>query len=412
MLYLGGRETPSYPAAGSVAKPLALPVSGGHASRMDELDLFAVTAPGLEPVCARELAALGIAAEAEDGGVAWRGDLRSLYRANLELRTCSRVLARAGTFRARTFPELERHAAKLPWSRFVRGGTDVELRVTTRKSKLYHQGAVAERIARVLMQSVGARASISRRDDDDDAVAQLVVVRFMRDVCTVSIDASGALLHQRGYRQALAKAPLRETIAAAMLLCSGWRGDTALIDPLCGSGTIPIEAALIARGIAPGLASPGHEPRLYAFQQWPGYDKKLWRDVVAEARTRISDDAGAAIIGSDRNAGAITAATTNAERAGVLPALQLIRRPLVALEAPAARGHLVTNAPYGVRVGDARELSALYAELGNVARTRLEGWSVGLLAADPRLAAATGLPLVERFATRNGGIAVRFHATA
>jgi len=378
---------------------------------MKELDLFAVTAPGLEPLCARELASLGIEGSAEDGGVSWRGDMRSLYRANLELRTCSRVLARLGTFRARTFPELERHSAKLPWSAFLRGGSDVELRVTTRKSRLYHQGAVAERIARTLTDQLGARAVVSRKDIDDDATAQLVVVRFVRDVCTISIDASGALLHQRGYRQAVAKAPLRETIAAAMLLASEWYGDVPLLDPLCGSGTIPIEAALLARSIAPGLAAASREPRAYAFQQWPGHERRLWTDVVAEARARIREEAGVAIAAADRNAGAITAATSNAERAGVLADLELVRRPLSATPQTDGPGWVVTNAPYGVRVGETAELAPLYAALGRALRDALPGWHLGLLAADDRLAAATTLPLHERFATRNGGIAVRYRTT-
>jgi putative N6-adenine-specific DNA methylase len=375
---------------------------------MEELDLFAVTAPGLEPLCALELAGLGIDAKAEDGGVAWRGDRRSMHRANLELRTCSRVIARLGTFRARTFPELERHAAKLPWSAFIRPGTEVELRVTARKSKLYHQGAIAERVARVLAETASAHASVSRKDEDDDAVSQLVVVRFMRDVCTISIDSSGTLLHQRGYRQALGKAPLRETIAAAMLLASDFTGDDALLDPLCGSGTLAIEAALIARRIAPGLASPGHAPRAYAFEQWHGHRRGAWNDVVAEARTRIREHAGIAIVAADRNAGAITAATANAVRAGVARDVQLLQRPLAATTAPAPSGHLVTNPPYGVRVGEARELAPLYADLGRIARDALDGWTVGFLAADPRLAGATGLQLAERFVTKNGGIPVRF----
>lgn len=379
---------------------------------MDELDLFAVTAPGLEPLCARELTQLGIDATAEDGGVAWRGDRASLYRANLELRTCSRVIARLGTFRARTFHELERHTARLPWRALIAPGIDVELRVTTRKSKLYHQGAVAERIVRVLADTVGANARVSKKsDDDDEAVAQLVIVRFMRDVCTVSIDSSGALLHQRGYRQALAKAPLRETIAAAMLLANGWNGESPLLDPLCGSGTIAIEAALLARRIAPGLSAPDRRPRAYAFETWPHFDRRSWEDVVASASARITDSARVAIVASDRNGGAIAAATSNAERAGVLGDIELVRRPLAAVTLPGPEGHLVTNPPYGVRVGDARELAALYSALGAVVRERLTGWTAGFLAADPRLAAATRLPLREGFATRNGGIAVRFYST-
>jgi putative N6-adenine-specific DNA methylase len=378
------------------------------------MDVFAVTAPGLERLCAAELAALGIHGEAVEGGVVWRGDQASLYRANLWSRTASRIVVRVGEFRARSFAELERHAARLPWSHFVSSGARVSLRVTTRKSKLYHSDAVAERIARVLAAGIGAAADVVKHDDDDDdsVVAQLVVVRFMRDVCTISVDSSGALLHQRGYRQAVAQAPLRETLAAALLLASGWRGTTPLIDPLCGSGTIPVEAALLARGIAPGLANGEHRPRSYAFEQWPGFDGSLWSDVVDDARAVIQLAMGVSITGSDRNTAALSAARSNAERAGVAADVTLVQRPLSELVAPAGAGtgHVVTNPPYGVRVGEVRELHELYTDLGSVARERLPGWTVALLVAEPRLAAATRLPLQELLVTRNGGIPVRMVA--
>jgi putative N6-adenine-specific DNA methylase len=383
--------------------------------------LYAVTAPGLEAVCQAELSGLGIAGEVEDGGVAWRGGLDSLYRANLECRTATRIVARAGGFRARTFAELERHAARLPWTRFLPRNATASLRVTCRKSRLYHEGAVAERLARVLLAEAGVAVVEARAGDaDDDAGAvgegtgapQLLVVRLFRDVCTISVDSSGELLHQRGYRQALARAPLRETIAAAMLLRCGWGGGEPLVDPMCGSGTLPIEAALLARGIAPGLASPARAPRRYAFEMWPGFDADLWAGLVKTARSRIRPAAGVEIVAADRHGGAIMATAANAERAGVAGDLSLLRQPLSALVPPAAAGHLITNPPYGVRVGEKRELAALYAALGSVARQRLAGWQVSLLSGDDRLARATGLQLQELFATRNGGIPVRLLTAA
>jgi putative N6-adenine-specific DNA methylase len=374
---------------------------------VNELDCFAVSAPGLEPLCAAELQELGVPAGAVPGGVEWRGGLRELGRVNLHCRTATRVLVRVGEFRARTFHELERRAPKLPWSRFLPPGAAVELRVTTRKSKLYHQGAVAERVQRVLADG-GWHVARSTRDDEEDAAAgaQLIVIRFLRDVCTVSIDASGARLQQRGYRQALAKAPLRETIAAALLRAAGWRGDVPLLDPLCGSGTIPIEAALLARRIPPGLANPQHEPRAFAFQRWPVYQPRVFDDVVAEARSAILLATPVEIRGSDRDAGAITAARANASRAGVVDDIVFERAPLSAAQPLGERGLLLSNPPYGVRVGDRRELHALYAALGRLVRERFGGWDVALLTADPALAAATGLQQQERLATRNGGVAV------
>src|SRR5690606_37236797 len=175
----------------------------------------------------------------------------------------SRVLVRVATFRARTFAELERRAGRVAWDRWVGAGRAVRLRVTSRKSRLYHTGAIAERIIGQIERVAGPLAHVSTGSASDDEAdgaegrdEQLFIVRFLRDECTISVDTSGELLHRRGYRQALAKAPLRETIAAAMLLASGWDGRSPLVDPFCGSGTIPIEAALLACRIPPGLANP------------------------------------------------------------------------------------------------------------------------------------------------------------
>jgi putative N6-adenine-specific DNA methylase len=375
----------------------------------DSLSLFAATAPGLEPLAAVELGRLGTAGAVEDGGVSWEGGLSDLYEASLHLRTASRVLVRAATFRARTFHELERHGDRVPWERFVPAGGAVRLRVTSRKSRLYHEGAIAERLLRAVERRVGTVDAGWERDRGEDAEAegQLFVVRFVRDAATISADASGALLHRRGYRQALAKAPLRETLAAAMLLASGWREDAPLLDPMCGSGTIPIEAALLARRIPPGLAGRDREPREFAFLRWPGFDRARWAETVERARRAILPAAPAPIVASDRDEGAVEAARANAARAGVEDDLALAARPLSALEAPAAPGWLVTNPPYGVRVGESAPLRNLYAALGRVARERLRGWTVALLSADRGLERQTGLPLSEALRTRNGGIPVR-----
>ena len=377
-------------------------------ARQTHFELFASTAPGLEPICASELQALGIAAECVVGGVGWRGDLRTLYRANLELRTASRVLVRLGSFRARSFHELERRLARLPWSRHMRPDAAVGLRVTARKSKLYHEGAVAERIGRLLEAHYAARVAAARGDEDDDVAGlQLFVVRLMRDVCTISADASGALLHQRGYRQALAKAPLRETIAAALLFVSGWRPGALLVDPLCGSGTIVIEAALRARRIAPGLASPSLAPRPFAFERWPDFDPDLWDDVVAGARAAVLPPTPRTAFGSDHNAGAIRAAAANAARAGVGEDVVFEVRPLSAFAPPTGTGAVVTNPPYGVRTGHRSSLDRLYAQLGKVLRERAAGWTLAVLSADPQLDEAAGIAFAERIRTRNGGIPVR-----
>lgn len=370
-------------------------------------ECFAIAAPGLEPLVAGELTALGERPRAEAGGVAWDGDAASLYRANLWLRTASRVVVRTARFRARTFYELERHARRIPWERFVAPGSAVRFRVTCRKSRLYHSDAVAQRMAAAIEHRLGAASAYTAGETPgDEEVAdagreQLFVVRLVHDECTVSADASGALLHLRGYRQAVAKAPMRETLAAALLLAAEWRGDTPVLDPMCGSGTLPIEAALMARDMAPGLR------RQFACADWPGFPRDAVAAVTAEAEARIRPASAVPILGSDRDAGAIDAARANAERAGVAADVVFSVRAISAIEPPAGPGLVVANPPYGIRVGERHEVRNLYAQLGHVLRRHCARWRVALLSADEKLTAQLGFPMRGVVATSNGGIPVR-----
>ena len=391
--------------------PTPLPIRARMPSQEDRRSLFAITAPGLEPLAQAELRAMGIDATAEPGGVSWTGGAGDLYAANLRLRTASRVTVLAAGFRARTFFELERHARKIPWERWVPRGGTVRLRVTSRKSKLYHEGAIAQRVLEAIEHRVGPLAAsgvvADEEGGEDEGDAQLFIVRFVRDACTIRADASGALLHLRGYRQALARAPLRETLAASMLLGSGWDGASPLLDPMCGSGTIPIEAALIARRIAPGLASPDREPRDYAFTSWPDFDVELWARVVDRAAAEILPAAPIPILGSDRDEGAIQDAASNAARAGVSEDVDLSVRPISAINPPPGPGWMVINPPYGIRVGERDPLRNLYAALGRTLRDRCPGWTLALLSPDHALERQVGLPLDEALRTSNGGIPVR-----
>jgi putative N6-adenine-specific DNA methylase len=369
------------------------------------LQLYAITPPGLEALTAGELKALGITTgEMEPGGVAFTGTNRQLYVANLHLRTASRILLRVAEFPATSFAELERQSRQVEWERYVAPGTAVRFRVTCRKSRLYHSDAVAERLASAVAYRVaGVSVAGAAPADDDDAgdEAQLFVVRMFRDQCLISADTSGAHLHQRGYRLAVAKAPMRETLAAAMLLASGWREQAPLLDPLCGSGTIAIEGALLARRIPPGHA------RHFACERWPGASARAWQDVRDQAATAVLPSAPGPILGSDRDAGAVKAAQANAARAGVADDIEFRQLPLSDVEPPPGPGWLVTNPPYGHRLGDVAPLRDLYARLGVLARARCPGWTLALLGADRKLEAQLRLPLTDRFRTNNGGIPVR-----
>jgi putative N6-adenine-specific DNA methylase len=375
--------------------------------KLNQLSAFAVTAPGLEPLCAQELAALGVRARVVEGGVLWKGEASSVVRANLWLRTASRVLVRISEFEATAFFEVEIQAKKIDWTRYVAPGGTVELRVTCRKSKLYHSDAVAERFAEAIQRVVpGAKIAKSKElgDDEDEAAPadrQLVVIRFLHDECTVSADSSGALLHRRGYRQQLAKAPLRETLAAAILIGAGWDGTLPLSDPMCGSGTIPIEGALIARRIAPG------RDRTFAFTKWPSFDPAMLASALEDARSNELAKSPVAIEGFDRDAGAIEAARANAERAGVTDDINFGVQPVSALTPAPGPGLVASNPPYGVRVGETVGLRNLYAQVGNVLRAKRSGWRLALLSADRQLERQMGLELATALTTKNGGIPVR-----
>lgn len=408
-------------------------------SRKDH-SLFAVTAPGLEPVTALELERLGLGpARPLAGGVAFRGSTRALYRANLQLRTATRVLVRVARVRAASFAELDAGVRAIDWDALLPPDQPIALRVSSHASRLYHTGAIAERLA----AAVGRPRAPTR--DDDDARASvletttsssssaasnssstsaidaetarapaLLLARIVRDRCSLSLDSSGAPLHRRGYRQALARAPVRETIAAGLLLASGWRTDAALVDPFCGSGTLVIEAALLRRGRPPG------EGRRFAFMDQPGFNRGLWASVRGEAARdcSLSQSADAPILAGDRDEGAVAAAVANAARAGVGDELSVARRSLSGWRAAeeltgftlAGRppGWIVSNPPYGRRISRGRDLRSLYARLGQLARARFSGWGVALLCPDAALARATGLPLESGARVTHGGLRATF----
>jgi putative N6-adenine-specific DNA methylase len=367
---------------------------------------FAVTAPGLKQAAAGELSNLDLqpiipAGEEVAGGLEFEGELVDLYRANLHLRTAARVLQRAGEFYAATFPELRRKASRLSWDRWLAPGQPVALRVTCHKSRLYHSTAVAERIAGAIGDRLGKNTPIQPYDERaPGALPQLIIVRLSRDQCTISIDSSGEGLHRRGYRQAAAKAPLRETLAAGILLASGWDGLSPLWDPFCGSGTIPIEAALLAHRIPPGLN------RRFAFMDWPGFIERDWSDLLAEAVQQRKEQISP-IWASDRDAGAVAMAEANADRAGVRGSITFTEQPISAAFPPPGQGWVVTNPPYGLRVSSGKDLRNLYARLGEVLRQKCSGWQVAILSNDDRLLGATRLHFRDRISTVNGGVPVK-----
>ncbi len=370
---------------------------------------FAVTALGLEPFTRQEAVELHLIPapdisadsnpEPETGGVTFKGELEALYHANLHLRTASRVLARLGNFfYAKTYKDLLEKTSRLPWERFLSPGQPVTLRVSYHESNLNHARPISEAVYEAIAIRLRQPLQGKRDDSSSTTTHQLVVVRVANDQVTISMDSSGTLLHKRGYRQAIAKAPLRETLAAAIIMASGWDRQSPLLDPFCGSGTIPIEAAMMALGIPPGAN------RQFAFMDWPNYDEALWERVKGTAkRSRIVMPS---IMGSDRDAGAVRMAISNAERAGVSEFIQFENHALSNIHPPRKKGWVVTNPPYGERISKGADLRNLYAQLGNVLRQHCPGWHVAVLSNDKMLLGQTRLDLDTSMSLRNGGIRV------
>ena len=403
-LRFGGRPD-SMPRPGE-KKATAAPRAAAPAAAPATLRWFAVVAPGLEAIAQRELEGLPDVADiaAETGGVAWTGPTASGYRVNLWSRVATRVLARVGEVEAREFGKLRHRAARLPWPTFVAAGASVAARASASHCRLYHTGGLAEAAVHAVGDAVrGTRPA--KRDEEADVT---LLVRGVDDRFTFSIDASGERLHRRGARVETGAAPMRETLAAGLLALAGWQPGTPLVDPMCGAGTIVIEAAMQALGRAPGAG------RAFAMEHWPiAADPTIapalsaLRDEAAADRPTVDETPAAPILGSDRDARMIESARRNAERAGVVARIALTCRDADAARPPSPTGLVITNPPYGRRLGDARAAARGYRDLGRLLRAHFRGWRAavvtpGRLEAERQL----GLRPLARFPLRNGGLAI------
>ncbi|MEJ2469651.1 MAG: THUMP domain-containing protein [Desulfuromonadales bacterium] len=362
--------------------------------------IYLVVSPGLETACAEELSERGHTPTfIGKGGVAFTGRLQDLYQVNLWSRTASRVLIRLGTLRSRAFPDLYKKAVRLPWGRFIKPETAIVLRASSHQSRLGQTDRIAETLEAAINRSLG------RSTNPSGNAPQLVLARIVNDEVTLSIDSSGERLHRRGYRQTATRAPLRETLAAGILRLLGWDGRAPLVDPMCGSGTFVIEAALLAAQRAPGLQ------RTFAFMAWPGYRPGLWTRLCDEAR-RQQKTSLPRIQGIDASPRAIAAARQNSLRSGCAENIQLFQQRLedVPPEGPGA-GWVVCNPPYGHRLPLGSRPEDFYQNLGDQLKRIYPGWRLALVCPDDRLARATGLPLTPIATLNNGGLTIQLFAT-
>jgi len=364
-------------------------------SAIDLFEIFLTAPPGLEPALADELNDKQFAnSKITQGGVTIEGGWPDVWRANLEIRGASRILARIAQFRVVHLAQLDKHSRAVDWKRVLRSDVPVRVDASARRSKLYHAGAIAQRIETAIVEELGAPVS-------KDAEVR-VLARIDDNVCTISVDTSGELLHRRGFKEAVAKAPMRETLAALFLRECGFKGDEPVYDPMCGSGTFVIEAAEIAAGLHPGRA------RNFAFEHLAGFDPAAWQGL----RTgNAASEPGLSFYGSDKDAGAIGASEANAERAGVAGIASFQQKSVSDIDAPVGPpGLLIVNPPYGARIGNLKALYGVYHAMGQSLRGRFAGWRIGLITSEDKLARATRLPFGKPSRTiDHGGIKVRLY---
>jgi putative N6-adenine-specific DNA methylase len=364
---------------------------------------FATCGRGIEPVLADELRALGARdVQPGRGGVHFQGDQTLLYQANLWLRTAIRVLQPVLEATVTSPDELYDAVRGLDWSRYLTPDHTLAVDCNVRDSHLTHSKYAALRVKDAICDQFLERAGQRPSVDVDEPMVGLNL-HVYRDQATLSLESSGESLHKRGYRPVLTKAPLNEALAAALVLLTGWRGETAFIDPLCGSGVLPIEAAWVALRRPPGLTR-----RRFGFQGWLDYDVELWTELRDEARRGVLKELKAPVLGSDVRRDAVHFATGNARAAGIGHLLHFTVQDVHDFPPPeGSPGVIVCNPPYGERIGEEKELRGLYRTLGQVFRERCAGWKAFVFTGNPNLAREIGLRAATQTPLFNGKIPCR-----
>jgi putative N6-adenine-specific DNA methylase len=365
------------------------------------LNCFAAVPRGAEELAATELAALGIAnARPGKGGVSFHTNRSGLYRTNLWLRTASRVLVQLTQFPCSSPTELYAGAHALPWQDLITPEMTLAVDCSLRDSALTHSGFVALKTKDAVVDRI-REACGSRPNVDTAAPDVRINVHLHKNICTISLDSSGDALDRRGYRLERNEAPLRETLAAAVVALTGWGGSIPLADPMCGSGTIPVEAALMAAGIPPGLH------RSFGFQRWLDFDGDLWERLCAEAEAGIRKLPLGLVTGYDCDSRALLLAGRNTVKAGLEGQIHYFHAALQDFRPEGDKGVVIINPPYGIRLGEEDDLRELYCQIGDVMKKQCRGWTGYVLTGNLELAKYIGLKASRRFVLFNGAIECR-----
>jgi putative N6-adenine-specific DNA methylase len=368
---------------------------------MQKVDLIATATFGLEAVVADELKALGYSdLTIENGRVNFSADLSAVCRTNLWLRTADRVRLKVGEFRATTFDDLFEQTKALPWADIIPDGAAFPVDGKSVQSTLFSISDSQAIVKKAVVESLKKRYKTEWFKEDGPLYR--IEISILKDIATLTIDTSGAGLHKRGYREAGSEAPLRETLAAAMLLIARWQPHIALIDPFCGSGTIPIEAAMIGQNIAPGMN------RNFASEQWSLIPKELWHEARRETHEKADYNRELDLSGTDISEKSIKIARRNAVEAGVEGAIHFQVRPFSELSSKKKYGKIICNPPYGERLGNLKEVEHLYREMRRTLKN-LDTWSYYILTASENFESLFGKKASKRRKLYHGNIKVHYY---
>ena len=363
---------------------------------MFRFEIAATAAFGLEAVVKREIEALGCPiVSSSDGRIVFEGDARDLVRANLWLRCADRVYVKLAEFRAEEFQQLIDAAEAVEWERWLPGDGRFVVTGSSVKSKLHSVPACQATVKKAIVNRLRRAYS----SEDIPETGNTFNIRFMlhKDVCTLLLDSSGEALHKRGYRKHDVSAPIKETLAAAMVSLSFYKAGRFMADPMCGSGTIAIEAAMIARNIAPGLY------RKFASESWTCVPDEIWQEERRKAYAAIDNNADVRIQASDIDRRAVEAARANAEEAGVDDCIDFFCAPVSELSAKEERGIIITNPPYGQRIGEQKQMDRIYRDLADFSKANPD-WSLFIITADKTIEKKLGRPADRRRKLYNGNI--------
>ncbi len=368
---------------------------------MSRIELIATATFGLEAIVAQEVKELGYENVAvENGKVTFIADEKAICRANLWLRTADRVRLKVGEFKAVTFDELFEKTKALPWADLLPKDAEFPVDGKSVQSTLFSISDSQAIVKKAIVESMKKRY----RTDwfEEKGPLYPVEVSLLKDVATLTIDTSGAGLHKRGYRAVGSEAPLKETLAAALIMIARWKPEIPLIDPCCGSGTIPIEAALIGQNIAPGM------DRTFVSEQWPNILREHWRNARKETHDRVDYDRELDISGTDIDDQLINKARKNAAEAGVDHLIHFQGRPLSELSSKKKYGKVICNPPYGERLSELNEVEKLYKQMGKVFKM-LDTWSFYILTAHEKFESVFGKKASKRRKLYHGNIKVQYY---